>query len=711
MPHMTPPEVPPELRLSGRVRLERYTFLAFAAVLSILALAGVVEFKRNQADLIERCGRVQGLVGDLANAQVRLDRQQEQHRGETARLANQLDLANTRVREKGLDLGLALTRLALADADGDEAARSQAREVLAQADLAGAPAFMPLARWALADVRALALEFRGRHSGLPIDHAVISRDGEAFAVSRHDRGIEVFKTRERDLLTYIEPPGGDSVQSLALAPNLQLFTGWKQGSVTYQRVNPGSVSDSHIAARFESRQSVRCMGLSPSANRIAAADTTGALLVVETQPPHASIMSARLSSTALATCALDGADYDAAALCADGKLVLLKGPNGDSLTVHNFEAAPDFSAVGVWGGRVLAACARGDKIERLVVNYGKVLRYDEIVHGLGSVCYLAFSPDGALVAAGRGGQAARILWDGSVVRMPLDLGKPVRMAAVCRNGYLLAGAYGQITLSPDFDLILQGVRVAGRNEKTRVEVTPLGFALVPEEGDAFFWAAGERIWRSAGTAERVLPLWTTFASLADKQGRGPGGQLLPDAGMLIATVQSPQRAIFAGADGLIRCVDQAGPTLTISAPAAGIPDAAAAAGGAGDAVLLKYDRRLFRLRAVTGAIDEIEFAAAAPIALSADGLRAAFFNERAIQVIDFQAGPVGKAIAMERPAAVGLMFGGTVLVCLEKNAIAFYEVETGHLLRRLASDAINLAARDAELLIVTSKELRVLSFE
>lgn len=125
-------ELPPEVRLAARLRLQRLVFGAFAAVLIVLGALGLAAYRRMQGEVNTALRQFDATRADLADEH----RIAEQLRRESAAQREELEALSRA-------MGLQTTRLAAQAARQRDHARGRA--LLQDAQRHGAPAWWPLA--------------------------------------------------------------------------------------------------------------------------------------------------------------------------------------------------------------------------------------------------------------------------------------------------------------------------------------------------------------------------------------------------------------------------------------------------------------------------------------------------------------------------------------------------------------------------------------
>ena len=100
-------------RLAARLKFERYVFIAFFAAMTMLAVGMLVEFRRQQDELLSARQEGEDLNLALRQSRLRNDSDRARHEQALGELRAALAESGEREARRSRDLGLALLQLAL----------------------------------------------------------------------------------------------------------------------------------------------------------------------------------------------------------------------------------------------------------------------------------------------------------------------------------------------------------------------------------------------------------------------------------------------------------------------------------------------------------------------------------------------------------------------------------------------------------------------
>ncbi len=698
------------------MKFERYVFVAFFAVISLLAVAGLVQFQRNQEALAASRGETLDAQAALRAANTRQD-------AEKARLAltqsdHEKALAESKEREsrRCRDLGAALVQLAMLESEKGTAARARGLAMLDEALRFGAPPYLPLARWALLDAsRATALT---PEKG-PFSAASTSPDSEWLAISRGQAGIEVYgpTSSGKPIRLPVAQEWGEAT-ALALS-NECLFAGFSKGSIV--RFDLGGAADLAGRVVCQMANGIRLLSLSEAGLRLASLDQSGNLRVAgTTNLEPAQIEAAGQSLICIA--ALDAGETLAVGLeSASGQLKLFSQSLGHKLVDGLGHEPVQLGALKVIGRELFVAQSAAG-----VVRYRRSLMpsfKDEDNHQEGrapgqtrtaesGATSLAFAPDGALLAGYAQGRVRE--YDFSS-----DEGTTFLLGGEADLNFLARWRDCTFGISADRIVSLRQIGRSRQEGRSILLLEPADAALVSSQGFAIpsrrmAWPRLRACWLEVRRCELVSPTAAGYVATSGSTAWFFGGNAA-SPGVLLSGFFSGA-ALFRGPKDTLAWLKPDGQLVTLISAERFAPDLTLAAANS-DLALLRGGNithlvefsapdSILRSRQVP------DVSQSGPLAIDASGTRIASCKMESVRITSLNSlSPDTHVALQEQPIQLALLFEGTVLCALHPGQLSFYDTQSGRELLRRSTSAKNMAASDDELFLVCPDGLRVLRFK
>lgn len=685
-----PSELPPEVRLLARLRMQRLVFGAFAAILVTLAALGMSAYRRMQTGVQLSERQADALRSDLAQSE-RDNEELEQRRVQLRVESDELSRA----------LGLSSARLAVHEVRAGS--RQRARELLQDAMRYGPPLWWPLAA-GLAREPALHFE-TGPSRDAPIACGHATPGGDRLAVARNTPGacvVEVYDGITGSLLASGSPAlAADRVAPLAeglqLRQDGQAVILAAGGRLFLGRVEGGLVSFSDLPA-MEGR-AVHLWAAPDFKTLLVSCGSAGLTRLDQSAQGWNALALSVPGATVLGACFASPGNVWAVS----DQAVFHRLEDGNFAQVCELGIRADAARIGTAGGGMAVVARNGADVEYFVIELptGTVrhrLRREFSGRPDGNLILLA---DGAALCGMGGGRTLELrpgepvertlggygptfaAWHGQGLvfgnsRGDLSLrvlegpGRP--LAALATQLTAQAQASGFVTSGPDGDrcALLPGQGVVALNGASRVQIT--GGQLAWTGGDSTTWGAR-------------APIPGTLL------GGGEGGILLwRGTGKLLA-------------------VRQSGPVSELRCPADAPPDDVAVAADF-SAALFRWQDALYRsdLRGDPQRLGGHAETSPDLFAISTDGATSAVSTGTTVTVRTAD-GTERNFMTAAAPRGLALLFRGTVLASAEAGSLALYEVDGGRELARYPGVVSSLAATPGDaLLLVCPGSLRILEF-
>lgn len=675
-----------EAQLAARLKLQRVIFGALALVLTALFVGGLSAWTQMRQQLH---------TAHLTTRELGDQKAFETDRAEAAEakvLEREQDLARVRAM-----LGLEKCRLAAIDAATGN--RDRGRALLAEARVLGAPPWWSLVSHGLAENR-----FDAATNGdavQPVLCGALSGNGRVFALARVVAGpgcvVEIRQARDGKLLRAVVLPAIEGLQPpmpTHLCLNLEgsEFVAATAGRLLHARGD--IVTDLHppFDQAFEGTPGGVLRSLSTDATLSRLATCWGGEHVVLYERTTDGFTARRQSAG-------EGAAVTNVAFGPDGIIACQDGPKlrllSDAGTLWQAPGAPDGAAVAFAGPCIVAATRHGRTLHHVVycpdwpeplvqtftleaAPWGRVLLLRD-----GSPAVL--SQSGTIVTLSGGNASATSLGDGTLT-----------FAELLADGLVFANAAGQTGLRRDITGQLQGAISGPVPRGMQADVQAYGYTL---RARGKVYVSDTVQWPPAAQQD----VFCTLAGPAIFNGatlRLPGGLELAASGGVYA-VCADGSALLARGTGLV--LGSSSGELPVTGLPGTRPDAVVTAAMARRALIRVEDAVYYcDFAGPARLIEPRRGVAPDMMALCADGnARVVVYGNTA------SVGSTGErastTLTLPRaPAAVALLFEGTVLATLEQGDIACYEVATGRELLRLQASASALQA-------VSRHELRVAS--
>jgi len=685
-------------RLAARLKFERYVFIAFFAAMTMLAVGMLVEFRRQQDELLSARQEGEDLNLALRQSRLRNDSDRARHEQALGELRAALAESGEREARRSRDLGLALLQLALDEAQAGAAGRARGRALLEEAERYGAGPYAPLARWALLDASS--------PQAPPVEKAAffaaaVSPDGALLAVARAAH-IELFNLREgrrQALIAHPEQAGQPSTIALS-AENI--VAGYASGLLAIKRLTqPSNWQTARQGA------GVRQAQWSPSGARLAVLDELGTLRLLDFARLDSPLLEARLEERVRAFVPLDDASRPLLAVTADGSLWEIRAPSEQRQTRLSPSSLRRAACL-VLGAQVLVA-AEGDA-GSAIYEYGAgnvVMRY-AIEGPWASVANLQFFPDGTLCMADSLGRIFEYSPRGEAMAS-YRLGGEEAPLFLARAGAFTLGltADGAFSCRFEPELHRRGMFVA--RDQERVLATSQGFACQ----SLGVWPAALRSWLATPALAQALPGGRHACGvLGSEVAVGPAR--FNESGRLLCAFASGA-ALFKPQGRKLLLLRPSGQQQELALPPGVEPDTAWAAAEA-EVALLNCGGNLYLAHGREGRLQDLKRSTSGLAALDARGAVVAATALNEIIVARAQSPALELRISLEAsPLFVGLMFGGSVLAVLQADGVlAFLDASSGRRLLQVEPalpkrEIQSMACSDQELFFVQERALRVLS--
>ncbi|KAA0212074.1 hypothetical protein EDM80_10500 [bacterium] len=695
-PNSPPPDGTP--RLAARLKFERYVFIAFFAAMTMLAVGMLVEYHRQQDELLSARQEGEDLNLALRQSRQRNDSDRARHDQTLGELRAALAESGERESRRSRDLGLALLQLALDEAQAGAAGRARGRALLEEAERYGAGPYAPLARWALLDASSPLAP--------PVEKAAffaaaVSQNGALLAVARAAH-IEIFNLREGRLQALIAHPA-QAGQPSALALSAEcLVAGYASGLLAVCRLaTPANWQTARQAA------GVRLAQLSPSGARLALLDELGTLRLLDTARPDSPLIEVRLDERVRAFAPLDDAARPLLAVTADGSLWEIRSPTEHRQT----RLAPSplrRAACLVLGALVFVAAEGNEGLAILECGEGSSVKRHALEGPWASVAGIQFFPDGTLCLADSLGRIYEYDPRGHALAS-YRLGADEAPVFVARAGVFTLGltADGAFSCRFEPELHRRGQYVARHPQEATA--TSQGFAC-----EALgVWPAALRSWIATTALTQAQPAGRHACGVRGAEV-SVGASRFNASGRLLCAFASGA-ALLKPAGRRLLLLSPGGQQHELALPAGVEPDAAWAAAEA-EVALLNCGGSLYLAQVREGRLQDLKRSTRGPAAIDARGAVVASTTLNEIVVARAQPPALELHISLDAPPRfVGLMFGGSLLAVLEADGVlAFFDAASG---RRLLSvepaspqrDFLSVACSDQELFFVHEQALRVLS--
>ncbi len=690
VPSPEPVELPPEVRLLARLRMQRLVFGAFAAILVTAAALGLAAYRRMQFGVVLSERQADGLRAELAQSE---------------RQAQELEQRRTQLRQESDDLsralGLACARLAVAEVRNGSRQRAQA--LLQDAMRYGPPLWWPLAA-GLAREPAVHFE-TGPNRDAPVACGHATAGGERIAVARNAPGacvVEVYDGNSGALVAS-GSPALPADRAAPLAEGLQLRQDGQAvilaaaGRLFLGRIEGNLIHFSDLPA-MEGRAVQLCAA--PDFKMLLVSRGGGGLLrldqsaqgwnALEMPVPGATVLGACFASPGLIWVVSD-------------KTVLRRTEDGTFVPVCDLSISADSARIGPAGGGMAVVARNGTEIEYFVVE----LPSGTVRHRLRRE--FAGRPDGSLILladgvalSGMGGGRTLELRPGEPAERTLG-GYGPTFAAWHGQGLVFGNARGDIGLR-----VFEGPGrcLAVLPTQLTAQAQAFGFVTSGPEGDRCALLPGQGVLALTG-ASRVQ---ITGSELALTRGDSTSwGSRAPMAGTLLGGGEGGV-LLWRGAGRLI-VVRQNGPGTELRCVVDSAPDDVAVAADM-SAALFRWQDALYRsdLRGDPQRLGGHAESSPDLMAISTDGSTSAVSTGTTVTVRTSD-GTERSLMTATAPQALALLFRGSVLASAESGSLALYEVDGGRELARFAGVVSSMAATPADaLLLVCPGSLRILEF-
>jgi len=692
------PDMPPEMKLLARLRLQRVVFGVLAAALVTGAALGLAAYRRMQTTVREADRAAVSARTDVAESNNRLEdieRQRAAARAEAESLSRALGLANARQAIHEARAGF----------------KDRANELVQDSVRYGAPPWWPIANFAARDG---ALRFRGSlHPDAPVACGDVTPDGARLAVARNVPGacvVEIYDGTDGSLVgagapalaadrlpplaesLLIDPSG----KSLLLAAQNRLFhvevssTGLK-----FTEVQGGGARVQHMSASADFRTVLVCRGRDGLFLL-----TTGAQWNIRAVPtPKGDARAACFGGP--------GEIY-----LSDGDSLYRAREEGAFLPVVKLAFEPESVCVAPAGGGIALCARRAAEFEYfLLESPGDRVRQRARVE-------LPSRADGALLMladgtamTGIGGGRVLEFRPGESTELSLG-GYGPNFAGWHPLGMLFGNSHGDIGLrvgngAPGMPLALLAPQLVARAH-------PYGFVTSSPDGDRTAWTltrghiplpgasrvyfAGEQVALTSGDNSSLLGRTAAVPGLL--LGAGKGGMLLWRAG---EKDEVGSKLAVARENGQV---------IELACAAATPPDDVAVAPDLSAAVL-RWQGTLFvtDLNSDPRPLGRRGEFSPDLMTISADGGTLAMCSGPAIVVRNLATNAERTLLAGSPPRALALLYAGTVVCSAENESLALYEVDGGRELARFAGTVTSMAATPQDqLLLVCNGKLRRLQF-
>lgn len=695
----TPPAPDDKSRLAARLKFERYVFIAFFAAMTILAVGMLVEFRRQQDELLAARQESEDLNIALRQSRMRLEADQARHEQSQGDYRTALAEAGEREKRRSRDLAQALVQLALDEAQAGSGGRARGRALLEEAERYGAPPYAPLARWALFDTSSPLAPPLPKAAFFA---AALSPDGTKLAVARsaHIELVDMVLARPSSLIAHPAQAGQPTTVTIGRD---WLVAGYASGVFALKRLSPET---SWQVARLGA--GVRQTALSASGARLALLDELGILRLFDTERPQTPLLEARFEERVLSFLPLDEAARPLLAVTADGLLIEF-GTGTERRQFPLSESRLRRAACVALGAQVMVA-VEGEAGATIVhCAAGAPIRQRFAVEGpFASVFGLLFFSDGTLIMTDSLGRIFEYGPRGEALAS-YRLGADEPPQFLGRAGLFTLGLTvdGAFSCRLEQELLRQGVIIALTDG--RALATSQGFAC---EGLGV-WPAKLRGWLSVPGLEQAMPAGRHAVGLAGAEVV-VGAARFRESGRLLCTLASGA-ALFKPQSRSLLLLSPGGQRHELPLPQGVDPDWALAAAQA-EAALLNCGGQLYLADMRQGRLQDLRRSATGPLAIDASATTLAAGHQNEVVIARSQTPAPELRIALEAPPRfLGLMFGGSLLaVQMGEGDLAFFDTSSGRRLLQVkvtppSENVKSMACSENELYIVQERALRVLS--
>ncbi|CAG0973200.1 hypothetical protein PLCT2_01474 [Planctomycetaceae bacterium] len=685
-----------------RLKFERYVFFAFFAVMVMVVIAGILGLKRSQQSL-EVAQEESGLRQQAVDTMRERSQSERNDLNENLEgLRRRLAAAEEREAKSALQLGTALTQLAMHESGGGPAARARARLMLEEATRLGAPPYLDLARWALLDASSPAMAPIERS---PFTCAALSRDGRYLALGRGERGIDLYLLGTgRRLANWPNPEGAGEATSLAFAPN-KLFAGYRGGQLASVPLPAGTEYAPTVLVFTKLPATVRLLSVSELGQFLAVADAANNLYAASVESPEKAILEFRSESQVLAVAASNSPERPLIALLNSGRVIRL-GTNNvrDEVVIARNSAEISSGALAVIGNSLFSAWYW--KEGRSICARGPTWNGGEINASGDEPAVLEFARDGTLMVGDKSGRYHELFGFGDSLDSGQSMGSdsPIRFLARTNTAIVAVSADGTVSLRHDPDAAHFGRRILRCT--SRAFPTSLGVGVASE---GLVWPIETRNWVATDACSKVAATRTGFAAFGANVARLDNGAQC-NAEVLFCALASGG-ALVRGMTGDVGVLKRDGTLQVIGALARLAPDFVCAAAGK-DVVLARTGNNALVIRLDNGVTTREIFAPGMPMlgAIDDQGKRVALPDRDIIRILNLEAESETQASPKAEIASLAFLFDGSVLCALEGKELAFYDSASGRELLRRPTKALSMSGSADRLFLFCENEVRELRF-
>jgi hypothetical protein len=684
-----------------RLKFERYVFFAFFAVMVMVVIAGIVEIKRSQQTLEDSHADSARLREAANKAALRADRERKEAEISLEVARTRQTGAEDREERRSVELGAALTQLALFESDKGPAARARARQLLDEAARLGPPPYIDLARWALLDA--------SRPGPAPIERtpficAAVSPDGQLLAIGRGERGIDIVQISSgRKLTTLANPEAAGEATALAFGPSA-LFCGYRGGQVAKAVLgieNPTS----EVVAFAKMSGAIKFLSASAAGRHVATSDTSDNVRVCHCDTPTTVLVEGHCDGHLLTVLATDNSKQPLLTLDETGH-VRRVSPGNKSEVIWAKGAREELpftrGSMGLIGENIQVALY--EPATKYLFTCQSLTPPTSMAGGqLEEPGCISFALDGTLLVGDKAGSFHEFYSNADDFAHGISLGSdsPLRFVARAENFVIGISADGTVSVRFDPEAALNGRRILR-----------VGSAIATSHGLAdasrgYAWPSGIGIWMSTSPCDKLLPTPAGYAAFSvDTVRLDTGAQA---KGEVLICAFSSGAAMLRSMTGDVSMLGRDGKSTPVPQVARLAPDFVCVAAQS-DVVLARTSNSALVIRLENGVSVREIFSPGMPMlgAIDEHGKRVALPDRDSIRILMLEGSGEVQAYPRGELKSLAFLFDGSILCTLEGKDLAFYDSASGRELLRRPTLATYMSGAQDRLFLVCPDELREL---